>query len=588
MEEYYNELKEAFDFRNENAPAIKEIEDKLSNNLNRGFEINNEVFSMDKESVEYGILMKEKEILEKESDDLKVKKEELETDFYKKMASIKNKLESDIKAKTESLEKNEKENISEAQTRLETAKKHLAELQDVSLKSKAVEEEIEITQKSIENIQKRIDEINKNSIAMLKEISALKKLNEQITYNKYDELEELVSKNAKSKTKPEPQPEPEPEPQPQPEPEPEPEPKPEPEPQPQPEPEPEPEPQPQSEPEPEPEQQPEKEQPNLGKTYGEIDLDIAREENKDIKRITCEVGLGKYIVELNNGVTETVDASVLNKKQVKDIFNIYGIDKKANIDPNIISILLKYDDRVKNTTSNPKENVMEYVKKPNNKFEVVYSDKLSNRHGKIMLGKEPLEDTSVGYLSNSEMKQDAPVRPLKRREKRFLRKLALKQEEHENTYVIMDKRNIFKKAWDGILSYMDIEPKFLPEVTKGNQRLEEILTSRRNDEISKEINSKITAGMEERLTKYMKDEDVVKYEEKVEERKRRNEFVSQYRNVLQNPNLDARESVNKEIEDKAKEGNKEKMNDPYLKTKEMIDKKIEDEKASRNDDDEVR
>ena len=144
MEEYYNELKEAFDFRNENAPAIKEIEDKLSSNLNRGFEINNQVFSMDKESIEYGILMKEKEMLEKESDDLRVKKEGLETDFYKKMASIKNKLESDIKAKTESLEKNEKENISEAQTRLETAKKHLAELQGVSLKSKAVEEEIEI------------------------------------------------------------------------------------------------------------------------------------------------------------------------------------------------------------------------------------------------------------------------------------------------------------------------------------------------------------------------------------------------------------------------------------------------------------
>ena len=31
--------------------AIKEIEDKLSSNLNRGFEINNQVFSMDKESI---------------------------------------------------------------------------------------------------------------------------------------------------------------------------------------------------------------------------------------------------------------------------------------------------------------------------------------------------------------------------------------------------------------------------------------------------------------------------------------------------------------------------------------------------------
>ena len=92
--------------------------------------------------------------------------------------------------------------------------------------------------------------------------------------------------------------------------------------------------------------------------------------------------------------------------------------------------------------------------------------------------------------------------------------------------------------------------------------------------------------MEERLAKYMKDEDIVKYEEKVEERNRRNEFVSQYRNVLQNPNLDARESVNKEIIDNAKEESKEKMNDPYLKTKEMIDKKIRDAKTSRDDEEE--
>ena len=383
MEEYYNELKEAFDFRNENALAIKEIEDKLSNNLNRGFEINNEVFSMDKESIEYGILMKEKEMLEKESDDLKVKKEGLETDFYKKMASIKNKLESDIKAKTESLEKNETENISEAQTRLETAKKHLAELQGVSLKSKAVEEEIEITQKSIENIQIRIDEINKNSVAMLKEISALKKLNEQITYNKYDELEKLVSKNAKSKAEPEPQPQPQPQPQPEPEPEPEPEPQPEPEPEPQPQPEPEPKPEPQPEPEPE----PEKEQPNSGKLYGEIDLDIAREENKDIKRITCEVGLGKYFVELNDGTVETVNPQVLSKKQAKEMFELYNIDKKSNIDPNIISILLTYTD--KNLIENPKSFIQEYAKNPNRDFEVVYSDRLKNRNGKIMIGKEP-------------------------------------------------------------------------------------------------------------------------------------------------------------------------------------------------------
>ena len=141
---------------------------------------------------------------------------------------------------------------------------------------------------------------------------------------------------------------------------------------------------------------------------------------------------------------------------------------------------------------------------------------------------------------------------------------------------------------NALLEKIGKEPKFLPEVAKDNQRLDEILTSRRNDEISKEVNSKIVAGMEERLTKHMKDEDIVKYEEKVEERKRRNEFVSQYRNVLQNPNLDARESVDKEIEDKAKEGNKEKMNDSYLKTKDMIDKKIRDAKASRDDDDGAR
>ena len=573
MEEYYNELKEAFDFRNENAPAIKEIEDKLSSNLNRGFEINNQVFSMDKESIEYGILMKEKEMLEKESDDLKVKKEGLETDFYKKMASIKNKLESDIKAKTESLEKNEKENISEAQTRLETAKKHLAELQGVSLKSKAVEEEIEITQKSIENIQKRIDEINKNSVAMLKEISALKKLNEQITYNKYDELEKLVSKNAKSKAEPEPQPQPQPQPQPEPEPEPEPQPEPEPEPQPEPEPEPqpEPEPEPQPEPEPEPEPQPEPEpkpepkpqpqpetnskpepkgnkQPKLGKDYGKLDLNA--QDNKDIKRITCEVGLGKYFVELNDGTVETVNPQVLSKKQAKEIFELYNIDKKSNIDPNIIPILLTYTD--KNLIGNPESFIQEYAKNPNRDFEVVYSDRLKNRNGKIMIGKEPLEDSSVGYLADPELKQDRPVKPLKRLEKRFLRKMALKQEENNNVFVKMDKRNILKKLSDTVLTKIGKEPKFILDATKENKRLDEILQSRRLDEISKNINSQINSGIEDRMAKEMKNEDAVKYEEKVGEVTRRNEFVNQYRNVLSNPPLSAREEVNKSIIDKAK------------------------------------
>ena len=90
MEEYYNELKEVFDLRNSDKFAVEEIENKMNENLNRGFEINNQVFAMDKESIEYGVLMKEKEGLEKENEELKTKKEEIENKFFKRMASIKN------------------------------------------------------------------------------------------------------------------------------------------------------------------------------------------------------------------------------------------------------------------------------------------------------------------------------------------------------------------------------------------------------------------------------------------------------------------------------------------------------------------
>ena len=193
MEEYYNELKEVFDLRNSDKFAVEEIENKMNENLNRGFEINNQVFAMDKESIEYGVLMKEKEGLEKENEELKTKKEEIENKFFKRMASIKNRLESNIKEKEKELEKNENEKLNDANIKLETAKKHLEELQKVTLKSNSIDREIEVTKKGIENIQKHIDKINKNSIAILKELSEMRKLNEYISYNKYNQLEDLVN-----------------------------------------------------------------------------------------------------------------------------------------------------------------------------------------------------------------------------------------------------------------------------------------------------------------------------------------------------------------------------------------------------------
>ena len=294
----------------------------------------------------------------------------------------------------------------------------------------------------------------------------------------------------------------------------------------------------------------EKNIPNLSKSSKKSKLDITKSEDRSIRKITCEVGLGRYFVELNDGTVETVKPNVLNKKQAKEIFKLYNIDQKSNIDPNIISILLNYSN--KDLIGNPEVFIQEYAKNPNRDFQVVYSDKLTSRHGKIMIGKEVLEDSSIGYLANSEMKQDIPVKPLKRFEKRFLRKMALKQEEFENTFVMMDKRNILQKLGDAVLSKIGKEPKFLPEITKDNERQNMILNSRRIDEISKNINSQINSKIKDRMANEMKDEDVVKYENEVEEISRRNEFVNQYRNVLSKQPLSARDEVNKSIIDKAK------------------------------------
>ena len=294
----------------------------------------------------------------------------------------------------------------------------------------------------------------------------------------------------------------------------------------------------------------EKNIPNLSKSSKKSKLDITKSEDRSIRKITCEVGLGRYFVELNDGTVETVKPNVLNKKQAKEIFKLYNIDQKSNIDPNIISILLNYSN--KDLIGNPEAFIQEYAKNPNRDFQVVYSDKLTSRHGKIMIGKEVLEDSSIGYLANSEMKQDIPVKPLKRFEKRFLRKMALKQEEFENTFVMMDKRNILQKLGDAVLSKIGKEPKFLPEITKDNERQNMILNSRRIDEISKNINSQINSKIKDRMANEIKDEDVVKYENEVEEISRRNEFVNQYRNVLSKQPLSARDEVNKSIIDKAK------------------------------------
>lgn len=330
------------------------------------------------------------------------------------------------------------------------------------------------------------------------------------------------------------------------------------------------------------------ERPNIGKQYGRLDLDKEKSVDTSIRKITCEVGLGKYFVELNNGTVETYTAGVLSKKQAKEMFKLYDIDKKSNIDPNMISILLMYTD--KNIIGNPKAFVQEYVNDPNRDFQVVYSDKLSNRHGKIMSDEGVLEDLPDEYsvYTRLGLKQDKPVKPLKRVEKRFLRKMALKQEEHENTFVMMDKRNFLKKITDTVLSKLGKEPKFLPEVINDNERLSMILTSRRNEKISENVNSKISASMEERLSKEMKDEDIVGYEEKVSETTRRNEFVNQYRNVLQKPILDARKEVNEEIIENAKKGYIDRQYDPYSRTKEMLDKRIKESNETKENDEEER
>ena len=202
-------------------------------------------------------------------------------------------------------------------------------------------------------------------------------------------------------------------------------------------------------------------------------------------------------------------------------------------------------------------------------------------------------------MANPDLKQDRPVKPLKRLEKRFLRKMALKQEEHENTFVMMDKRNILQKLGDAVLSKIGKEPKFLPEITKDNERLNAILNSRRTSEISDNINSKINSSLEERVGELTEDDEEKyfdKYDDKVNELNKRDRFLLdyRYRNVLSKDRLDRRwenqigayDEVKKEIINEAKKGYADRQNDPYLKTKEMLDRKIKKEDKSKDDDEE--
>ena len=216
-----------------------------------------------------------------------------------------------------------------------------------------------------------------------------------------------------------------------------------------------------------------------------------------------------------------------------------------------------------------------------------------------MVGNEPVEERFCGYLSNLKLKQQVPIKPLKRREKKFLRKLALKQEEHENTFVMMDKRNILQKFGDAVLSKIGKEPKFLPEITKDNERLNGILNSRRASKISDNINSKINSSLEERVGEPTVDEQmryIGKYDDKSEELNQRDKFLLdyRYRNVVSKDGynkslenrLKARDEVNRETINEAKKRYTDRQNDPYLKTKEMLDRKINKENKSKDDDEE--
>ena len=316
--------------------------------------------------------------------------------------------------------------------------------------------------------------------------------------------------------------------------------------------------------------------PNIGKPYGKLDLDSEgkdKDKDKHIRQITCEVGLGKYFVEFNDGTLETVNANVLSKKEAKSVFDVYDIDKKSNIDPNIISILLNYAD--KNLIGDPKKFVQEYVKEPNRDVPVVYSDKLTSRHGKIMMGKETLEDTLlVG-------KQDNPVKPLKRFEKRFLRQMASKQREHKNTYLLMDERNVFKKMFDAVLSKIGKEPTFLLEETQKNEASISALNSKRMNEISENVNDKINSINKPE----MEEENVKKYTDQKKEAWKKSLRQYNVRNVLQAPNpFINTKKVDEEIIDNAKQGFTDRLNDPYARTKEMLDKKINEAKEENEEE----
>ena len=296
--------------------------------------------------------------------------------------------------------------------------------------------------------------------------------------------------------------------------------------------------------------------------------------NTGIFKITCETKLGTYIIEYNNGEIETRDARATNRKQAKEILKACGVDPKSKIDPNILLIYLEDNtfvdtDDIKNMEldSDDKRYIERYVNDPNRDFYVIYSDKLDNKKGKLIIDGE-IQDTDEG------------LKNIKRREKRYLKKIAREQGKIEMATSLIDDRNILTKMLDRIVYGKDL---YLSEYNENREYVNEFFRDREIRAIENNTNQNIQGSKIDKWSYDYNYEGEMKLMKEIRDYKNKQEKSESAKNVLSSQFRDSYK-LEPEYQKRIDDYMKNNPEDPFLRTKQMLDDKVKQAKADEQEE----
>ena len=217
--------------------------------------------------------------------------------------------------------------------------------------------------------------------------------------------------------------------------------------------------------------------------------------------------------------------------------------------------------------SDDKRYIERYVNDPNRDFYVIYSDKLDNKKGKLIIDGE-IQDTDEG------------LKNIKRREKRYLKKIAREQDKIEVATSLIDDRNILTKMLDRIVYGKDL---YLSEYNENREYVNEFFRDREIRAIENNINQNIQDSKIDKSNYDYNKEGKRNLKKEIRDYKDKQEKNEAAKNVLSSQFRDSYK-LEPEYQKRIDDYMKNNPEDPFLRTKQMLDDKVKQAKADEQEE----